>query len=98
MITRTLASSRTSEPRGDSRMRSRRRANETRTFCRALPHVPRGAGTRIGLAVAAALAGVIAPRNSALADDAADRSVGSGNQLQEIVVTARKVEENLQNV
>ena len=79
-------------------MRSRRRTNETRTFCRALPHVPLGAGTRIGLAVAAALAGVVAPRNSALADDAADRSVGSGNQLQEIVVTARKVEENLQNV
>jgi outer membrane receptor protein involved in Fe transport len=48
--------------------------------------------------VAAALAGVVAPRNSALADAAADRSVGSGNQLQEIVVTARKVEENLQNV
>jgi len=50
---------------------------------------------RIGLAVAAALAGAGAPRLPALADAAATEASGG---LQEVVVTARKVAENLQNV
>lgn len=52
-------------------------------------------GSRIGLAVAAALASVAAPRTPALAAAAAD---ASGGGLQEVVVTARKREENLQDV
>jgi len=51
---------------------------------------------RIGLAVAAALAAAGTPRTPALADAAATE--GSGGGLQEVVVTARKVQENLQNV
>jgi outer membrane receptor protein involved in Fe transport len=51
-------------------------------------------GSAIGLAVAAALAGVSAPRSPALAA-AADTP---GSVLQEVVVTARKREENLQDV
>jgi iron complex outermembrane recepter protein len=50
--------------------------------------------TQIGLAVAAALATVAAPRAHA---DAAPADA-SGGGLQEVVVTARKVAENLQNV
>src|SRR5690349_18417592 len=55
----------------------------------------RGRGSQIGLAVAAALASVVAPRSYAL--DAAAADAGSG-ALQEVVVTARKREENLQDV
>jgi outer membrane receptor protein involved in Fe transport len=51
-------------------------------------------GSRIGLAVAAALASVAAPRTPAFAATA-DASSGG---LQEVVVTARKREENLQDV
>ena len=74
---------------------------------RAVPSVPgvfakptRCARSRIGLAVAAALAGVALPRAPALADAAAaGASVSaSAGGLQEVVVTARKVEENLQDV
>src|SRR5262249_23812095 len=57
---------------------------------------PRGAPTaptKIGLAVAAALAGVTVPRAPALA-----QAVAGGGGLQEVTVTARKVEENLQDV
>src|SRR5256885_13869238 len=50
--------------------------------------------SRIGLAVAAALASVATPRGPVLAA-AADTSSGA---LQEVVVTARKREENLQDV
>jgi iron complex outermembrane recepter protein len=53
-------------------------------------------GSKIGLAVASALAGVALPRAPALADAAAEASGGGG--LQEVVVSARKVEENLQTV
>ena len=60
--------------------------------------VPRGAPSKIGLAVAAALAGVAMPRGPALADAAAAAAPSGGAALQEVVVTARKVEENLQNV
>ena len=48
----------------------------------------------IGLAVAAALAGAAAPRTAALAQTAQP----SAGALQEVVVTARKREENLQDV
>src|SRR5882757_5939724 len=59
-------------------------------FCKAtLPP-----GSRIGLAVAAALASVAAPRTPALAATAD----AAGGGLQEVVVTARKREENLQDV
>jgi len=59
----------------------------------------RAIGSKIALAVAAALAGVTLPRAPALADAAAEASSGSGGGgLQEVVVSARKVEENLQNV
>src|SRR5712671_1184753 len=51
-------------------------------------------GSRIGLAVAAALASVAAPRTPALAATAD----AAGGGLQEVVVTARKREENLQDV
>jgi outer membrane receptor protein involved in Fe transport len=51
--------------------------------------------SRIGLAVAAALAGISAPRAPALAAAAVDTGTA---QLQEVVVTARKREENLQDV
>ena len=51
-------------------------------------------GSRIGLAVAAALASVAAPRTPAFAATADAASGG----LQEVVVTARKREENLQDV
>ena len=60
--------------------------------------IPRGGTSRIGLAVAAALAGVATPRLPAFADAAAAASAAAGGTLQEVVVTARKVEENLQNV
>ena len=57
------------------------------------------ARSQIGVAVAAALAGVAVPRAPALAD-AAEAAVGGGGApvLQEVIVSARKVEENLQNV
>ncbi len=63
--------------------------NRLSRMARALPP-----GSRIGLAVAAALASVATPRSPALAG-AADTSSGA---LQEVVVTARKREENLQDV
>jgi iron complex outermembrane recepter protein len=53
---------------------------------------------RIGLAVAAALAGASLPRAPALADAAATEASGGTQGLQEVVVTARKVAENLQIV
>jgi iron complex outermembrane receptor protein len=53
-----------------------------------------GTRTRIGLAVAAALASVAAPRTPVLAATAD----AAGGGLQEVIVTARKREENLQDV
>ncbi|HTL20350.1 MAG TPA: TonB-dependent receptor [Steroidobacteraceae bacterium] len=50
------------------------------------------------MAVAAALAGVAVPRAPALADAAEAAAGGGGAVLQEVIVSARKVEENLQNV
>ncbi len=60
-------------------------------------HLPRSAGSKIGLAVAAALATIAAPRARAL-DAAAAADASGGGALQEVVVTARKREENLQDV
>jgi iron complex outermembrane receptor protein len=73
----------------------------TRTKLRAADHLSRTSrtlppGSRIGLAVAAALAGVAAPRPALAATAASADAAGGG--LQEVVVTARKREENLQDV
>jgi len=76
-------------------MRSRSRNRAAPCISRASALLPRGAGSRISLAVAAALAGVAMPRAAVLAAAAADASTGA---LQEVVVTARKREENLQDV
>src|SRR5579862_639154 len=56
-----------------------------------------GAATKIGLAVAAALAGA-STWSAAQADQAATTASGATGGLQEVVVTARKREENLQDV
>src|SRR5579863_1478764 len=56
-----------------------------------------GAATKIGLAVAAALAGASA-WSAAQADQAATTASATTGGLQEVVVTARKREENLQDV
>ena len=76
-------------------MRSRSRNRAAFYFPKAFAPLPRGPGSKIGLAVAAALAGLAVPRAPSLAA-AADNSSAGG--LQEIVVTARKREENLQDV
>jgi len=74
-----------------------RRAGRTAASLRTAP--PRGLGgarSRIGLAVAAALATAAAPRAPAADMVAAADTAGGG--LQEVVVTARKFAENLQDV
>jgi iron complex outermembrane receptor protein len=76
-------------------MRSGNRA--ARYFPEASAILPGGRGSKISVAVAAALASVAAPRAPAL-DAAAAADVASGGRLQEVVVTARKREENLQDV
>jgi outer membrane receptor protein involved in Fe transport len=58
---------------------------------------PGGTRSKIGVAVATALAGVALRHAPALAADAA-APVGGAAGLQEVVVSARKVEENLQDV
>jgi iron complex outermembrane receptor protein len=77
-------------------MRSRSRKSAAHGVSRVFARVPRG--STIGLAVATALASVVLPPAPALADPAAEASPASGGGLQEVVVTARKVEENLQTV
>jgi iron complex outermembrane recepter protein len=80
-------------------MRSRSRKSATHGVTAVMAKAPRAGGSKIGFAVAAALAGAALPRAPALADAAAAASSSSsGGGLQEVVVTARKVEENLQNV
>jgi outer membrane receptor protein involved in Fe transport len=54
--------------------------------------------SRIGLAVATALAGVAMPRGPALAAAPADAAATASGGLQEVVVTARKIQENMQDV
>jgi iron complex outermembrane recepter protein len=58
----------------------------------------RSAHTKIGVAVAAALAGAATSRGPAFADTAAAAAAAGGGALTEVVVTARKVQENLQDV
>jgi outer membrane receptor protein involved in Fe transport len=79
-------------------MRSRSPNHATRDLPKTYAILPRRARSKIGLAVAAALAGVAVPRAPALAEAADAAAAGGGGGLQEVVVTARKVEENLQNV
>jgi outer membrane receptor protein involved in Fe transport len=75
---------------GEQRMGTIAKVRAADHFCKTtLPP-----GSRIGLAVAAALASVAAPRTPALAATAD----AAGGGLQEVVVTARKREENLQDV
>ena len=76
-------------------MRSRSRNRAALYFPKASAPLARGPGSKIGLAVAAALAGLAVPRAPSLAAEADNSSAGG---LQEIVVTARKREENLQEV
>jgi iron complex outermembrane recepter protein len=57
-----------------------------------------GGGSKIASAVAAALAGVALPGQPLFAADAADADSSGGPALHEVVVTARKVAENLQDV
>jgi iron complex outermembrane recepter protein len=80
-------------------MHSRSRYPTTDGLPRTYALPPRGTRSKIGLAVAAALAGIAVPRAPALADAAAAAAAAGGaSGLQEVVVSARKVEENLQNV
>jgi outer membrane receptor protein involved in Fe transport len=58
----------------------------------------RSTHTKIGVAVAAALAGAATSRGPAFADTAAAAAAAGGGALTEVVVTARKVQENLQDV
>jgi iron complex outermembrane recepter protein len=67
-----------------------------RSFSEASPRLTRS--TKIGLAVAAALAGAGTPYLPARADAPADSSSASNGALQEVIVTARKRDENLQDV
>ena len=79
-------------------MHARRQNRAARNSSLAAPRRPRG--TQIGLAVAAALASATMPYTLARAETAAadTSSSDSGGGLQEVVVTARKREENLQDV
>jgi iron complex outermembrane recepter protein len=79
-------------------MRPSSRNYAVRNVSHAPRRAARSAGSRISLAIAAALAGVVAPRTPALADAAPAEAGGGGPGLQEVVVTARKVAENLQIV
>jgi outer membrane receptor protein involved in Fe transport len=79
-------------------MSSPKGKHATRVLHGACSGAPRAVRTKIGLAVAAAVAGAAIPRVPAFADTAAAATTAAGGALQEVVVTARKVEENLQNV
>ena len=79
-------------------MRSRSRNHASRDVPKIHAILPRRARSQIGVAVAAALAGVAVPRAPALADAADAAAPSGGGGLQEVIVSARKVEENLQNV
>ena len=77
----------------------------SRSRNRAATHVPnaratrlRVAGSKISIAVATALAGAAAPNALVWAEAAADTSSSTGGGLQEVIVTARKRAENLQDV
>jgi outer membrane receptor protein involved in Fe transport len=68
------------------------------SFPGARPRPTRSARTKIGVAVATALAGAAASRGPVFADTAAAAAATGGGGLTEVVVTARKVTENLQDV
>ena len=76
-------------------MRSRKRHPAVTYFPKAATAFTRGSGSKVGLAVAAVLAGFAVPRAPSHAAEA-DNSTSGG--LAEVVVTARKREENLQDV
>jgi outer membrane receptor protein involved in Fe transport len=76
-------------------MRSRNPNRAPPYFPKAPATLARGHGSKIGLAVAAALAGFALPRAPSLAAEADTSSSGG---LAEVVVTARKRSENLQDV
>src|SRR5882672_6380996 len=78
-----------------SPMRTRHRNRAISCYPEAPAAGPRGAGSRIGLAVAAAIAGLAAPPAPSLAAEADEAALGG---LEVIIVTARKREENLQDV
>jgi outer membrane receptor protein involved in Fe transport len=79
-------------------MHSASRKTAVRARVAATARAPRGAPSKVGLAVAAVLAGV-AGVPAAHADPAAlGADAATVNTLQEVVVTARKREENLQDV
>src|SRR5580658_1131026 len=81
-----------------------RRAERRLGAVHGVRHQSHPARSRIGLAVAAALAGITAPHAPPAWADAASAAgtsasgAESGSGIAEVVVTARKVEENLQNV
>src|SRR5712671_2800589 len=77
-----------------SPMRTRHRNRAAACFLKASPG-PRGTSTAVGLAVAAAIAGLAVPQAPLLAAEADNAASG---RLEEIIVTARKREENLQDV
>jgi iron complex outermembrane receptor protein len=79
-------------------MRSASRTAHCFRFPKASARLPGGRGSHISVAVAAALAGVAALRAPALDAAAAAADASSGGPLQEVVVTARKRAENLQDV
>jgi outer membrane receptor protein involved in Fe transport len=78
-------------------MGSSSRKGPARSVRAASAPVRRGTGSKIGLAVAAALATAAAPRAPAL-DAVTAAEASGGGPLQEVVVMARKREENLQEV
>src|ERR1700730_13750336 len=78
-------------------MRSPSPKRAARCFRKAPASQARSRGSQISVAVAAALASVAAPRAPAL-DAAAATDTARGGPLQEVIVTARKREENLQDV
>src|ERR1700689_517213 len=78
-------------------MHSRRPNRPTPCYPKAFATLPRRSRSAISLAVAAAIAGVAAPATPSLAADA-DAETSAYEGLQTVVVTARKREENLQEV
>src|SRR6516164_6077609 len=77
-------------------MNSRSQILVAGSFPGAAQRPSRSARTKIGVAVAAALAAAATSRGPAFADTAA--AAAGGGALTEVVVTARKVQENLQDV
>ena len=76
-------------------MRTRNRNHAASNFPKASAADARGPRSAIGLAVAAAIAGLAAPSAPSLAAEADNSASG---RLEEVIVTARKRTENLQDV